>query len=55
MSESIAMESGSQPLDEARAHTVMQANDAMASDGLRVLALASGPVANATRIGGSAV
>ena len=48
MSGSIATESGTQPLDEAARTTVMRANDAMAGDGLRVLALATGPVATAS-------
>jgi Ca2+-transporting ATPase len=48
MSSSIATESGTQPLDEAARITVMRANDAMAGDGLRVLALAAGPVATAS-------
>ena len=48
MSASIAMENGSQPLDEIARKRVLEANDAMASQGLRVLCLASGPVANAT-------
>ena len=47
MSESIATENGAQPLDEAAHKAVMDANDAMAGDGLRVLALAFGPVATA--------
>jgi Ca2+-transporting ATPase len=48
MSASIALENGSQPLDEIGRKRVLDANDAMASQGLRVLCLASGPVANAT-------
>ena len=48
MSTSIAMEDGSQPLDDTARRRVLEANDAMASQGLRVLCLASGPVANAT-------
>ena len=48
MSASIAMENGAQPLDETARRRVLEANDAMASQGLRVLCLASGPVANAT-------
>ncbi len=47
MSASIAMENGSEPLDEIARGRVLEANDAMASQGLRVLSLATGPVANA--------
>ena len=48
MSRSIATAGGAQPLDDAARRNVLSANDAMASEGLRVLALASGPVALAT-------
>lgn len=47
MSESIVTENGARPLDESQRTSVMQANDAMAREGLRVLALASGAVASA--------
>jgi P-type Ca2+ transporter type 2C len=48
MSTSIATSDGVQPLDNAQRDAVMQANDSLARDGLRVLALASGAVANTT-------
>ena len=48
LSESMLVESGAVPLDEAQRAKVVEMNDAMARDGLRVLALASGPVADAT-------
>jgi len=48
MSESIVTGSGVRPLDSAARKGVHDANDAMASEGLRVLALASGPVASAS-------
>ena len=48
MSTSIATSNGAQPLDDAHRDAVMQANDSLARDGLRVLALASGAVANTT-------
>jgi Ca2+-transporting ATPase len=44
MSTSMTAGDGAQPLDDAQRKTVMQANEAMAHAGLRVLALASGPV-----------
>ena len=46
MSDAIAMDGESLALDEAGRNHVHDANDAMAQDGLRVLALASGPVAS---------
>ena len=48
MCESIATDSGVRPLDGAVRKMVHDANDAMAGDGLRVLALATGPVASAS-------
>lgn len=48
MSEAIAAGSESRPLDEAARKRVHDANDAMAQEGLRVLALASGQVASAS-------
>ena len=48
MSDSIAAGSESRPLDEAGRKRVHDANDDMAREGLRVLALASGRVANAS-------
>jgi Ca2+-transporting ATPase len=48
MSQSMLGEQGAQPLDDAQRRKVLEANDAMASEGLRVLALAFGQVASAT-------
>jgi Ca2+-transporting ATPase len=48
LSESMLVESGAVPLDEAQRAKVVEMNDAMARDGLRVLALASGQVAEGT-------
>jgi Ca2+-transporting ATPase len=47
MSDSIASENGTVPLDAVQSKRTIDANDAMARDGLRVLALASGRVAEA--------
>jgi len=48
MSESLLAESGVETLDKALRAKVLEMNEAMARDGLRVLALASGRVADAT-------
>ena len=48
MSETLLAESGVETLDKALRAKVLEMNDAMARDGLRVLALASGRVADAT-------
>ncbi len=47
MSTSVLTDTGPQPLDEERRRMLMGVNDAMAREGLRVLSLASGPVARA--------
>ena len=47
MSSTIATANGVEPLDAEQRRTVMEANDALAHDALRVLALASGAVAAA--------
>ena len=51
MSGSIQTGTGREPLDEARRESVLRANESMAREGLRILALASGPVAEASEAG----
>ncbi len=51
MSQHVVTQNGERPLDNEQRQGVLQANDAMASGGLRVLALARGSVASAEEAG----